>query len=161
MLTRCRLVDDAAGRLAGDRRAQSVEQNQQPATAGVDHAGLAEHVELLGGLLQRDHRGLTGGNDRLRQPRVRRFFDGLTGGFEHRDDRSLDLPAAHRGDDQIDPAVQRLAEQRGVDVVQFAAGLGGRVSGDVGDTTQDLRQDHPGIAARAVAGRRRTAPPPC
>ena len=37
------------------------------------------------------------------------------------------------------------------------AGVGGRVRGDVGDTAQDLGQDHAGVAPGAVAARRPTA----
>ena len=98
---------------------QRVEQDQQSAAAGVDHAGVTQYVKLLGGLLQRDHRGVTGGDDRPGQPLpgVRGLLDGVTGGLEHRDDRPRDLSAAHRGDDQINPAMQCRAEQRGVDVV--------------------------------------------
>jgi hypothetical protein len=96
-----------AGSYTGDRRPQRVEKDQQTAATGVDHAGVTQHVKLLGCLLQRDHRGVGGGGDRLGQPLpgVRGLLDGLTGGFQHRDDRPRNLLAAHRGDDQINPAV--------------------------------------------------------
>ena len=156
------LVHLAAGRLPGDGRAQRVEQDQQTAAAGVDNPGLTQHVELLRGLFQGDHRGVTGGGDRLWQRRagVRGLLDGVTGGFEHRDDRAVHLLAAHRGDDEVDTAMQRRAEQRRVDVVQVATRVVGGVGGDVGDAPQDLGQDHPGVAPRAVAAHRRRVPQP-
>ena len=42
---------------------------------------------------------------------------------------------------------QGRAEDRAVDVGEVAVALGGRLGGDVGEATQDLRQDDPGVAA--------------
>ena len=61
---RRRLVDLAIRRLPSDRRAQRIQKHQQTAATGIDHARVAQHVKLLGSLLQRDHRGLTGDGDR-------------------------------------------------------------------------------------------------
>ena len=116
---RRRLVHRAGGRLTGDRRAQRVQQHQQAPPAGVHHTGVAEHVELLGGLFQRDNGRVAGGGDRPGQPvRVGALLDGVGGGPQHRDDGPRDLLAAHRGDDQLDAALQRGPEEDGVDIGQ-------------------------------------------
>ena len=96
----------------------------RPRPPGVDHAGVGQHVELLGGLLQRDHRGVAGGDDRLRQPVA--VAGALLDGARRR-------PAAPRrscpatssppieATTSSTAAPQRRTEQRGVDVVQLAA----------------------------------------
>ena len=153
--SRRELVDRTGRRLAGDRRAQRVQQHQQPAPAGIHRTGVGQHVKLLGGLLQRDHRRVAAGDDRGGQPLGGALLDGAGGGAQHRDDGPRDLLAAHRGDHQLDAAPQGGPQQHGVYLQQFPAGIGGRGGGDVGDAAQNLRQDHAGVAPGAVerAGR--------
>ena len=60
------------GRLAGERGGHRVQQHQQSATAGVDHPGFREHVELLGGLVQGETAASAAAAQRRRGPRRRR-----------------------------------------------------------------------------------------
>ena len=75
--------------------------------------------------------------------------------LQHRDDRSLDLAApieaTTRSTPRCSAAPSSAASMSCSSPPDSAAARGG----DVGDTAQNLRQDHPGVAARAVerAGR--------
>ena len=68
--------------------AHRVQQYQQPAAAGVHHAGLGQHVELPGGLVECDGRGVGGREHHIGQ--VRAVVGSVLGGarrvLQHRDD---------------------------------------------------------------------------
>ena len=128
-----------------------VQQYQQPPTTGVHHPRLGQHVELTGGAIQRDARRSGGGGNHIGDLRrgmclggFRRcaLFCGFRRGGQHRDDGSrYRLP--HRLDDQRLGATQRHREGRSVDLGETTLGR------DIGETTQDLRQDHPRVPASA------------
>ncbi len=42
--------------MTGHGSREGVEQHEQAAATGIDHAGIGEHVELLDGLVECDHR---------------------------------------------------------------------------------------------------------
>ena len=70
-------------------------------------------------------------------------------GLQHGDDGAWDR-VVDRCDRQRDRVSQRGGEHPAVDVDEFAAPLGRRLSDDVGEPAQDLGQDHAGVAARAA-----------
>ncbi len=132
-------------------RAHRVQQYQQAAAARVNHAGIGQHVELLGGLVQCDGGGIGGGEDHVGQ--VGTVGGDVLGGarslLQHRDD-GAGHGFAHRRDGQSDGMAQRGAEDGAIDVGQRPAAVGGCGGGDVGEPAQDLGQDDARIAACAV-----------
>ena len=138
-------------RVAGQRRGHRVEEDQQAPPSRVDHAGLGEHVELLGGLLQGDRCCFGCRSDDGHEVRAvaRRILGSGGGGLQDRDD-GAGHRLAHRGDRQADGMPQRGAQDRAVDVGEIAVALVGRLGGDVGEAAQDLRQDDARVAAGAL-----------
>ena len=138
-------------RVPGHDLAQRVEQHQQAATTGVDHARIGEHVKLLDGLVERDHCRVRSGDHHPGE--IGTIGAGILGRFcggpQHRHDGARHR-FAHRCDDQTDRVAQRGGEDDAVDIGQFAAPLGGGFRSDVGQSAQDLGQDHPGVAPGAV-----------
>ena len=143
-----RLVLGPLRRVPGQHGAHRVEQDQQPPPSRIDHARPGEHVELLLGLLQGDRRRFGRRSDD--RDEVRAIVRGVLGGpgrrLQHRDD-GAGHGLAHRRDGQADPVSQGGAEHRRADVGEVAVALVGRLGGDVGEAAQDLRQDHPRVAA--------------
>ena len=142
-------------RLAGDRRGERIEQHQQSAAAGIDHPRPGQHVQLLGCALQ----GRLGGIGACGQRRTQ--AGALTGpvlnrlgrGPQDRDHGALNRLPAHRVHHQGQCVPQRRAQQCRIDIGQSgvgSVGVGGGRRRRVGQPAQDLGQDHPGIAARAV-----------
>ncbi len=109
-------VRAGAGPVMVDRSASSRTSRPRPPASTAPAS--AEHVELFGGLFQRDHRRVAGGDDRRHQPvpGSGALRNGVRGRPQHRDDGPGDLLAAHRADDQLDAALQRGAQDGGVDV---------------------------------------------
>ena len=134
----------------GDRAGQGIEQDQQSAAARIDHPGLGQHRELVGGPVQGGRGGLTGCAERIGQARalVGPAFDGLGRSLQHRDHRARHQLAAHRRDHQRDRVPQRSAQQGRVHVGQI--GGGGRFGRRVRQRLQNLGQDHPGVTAGPV-----------
>ena len=130
-----------ARRVAGDGGPQRVEENDDPLPARVDHAGLRELRELLGGPGQRRPCGLQRVIQDTRRVRVVRpggsFRGGGGGGAQDREHRPLD----RRADGAVGLG-RRPAEHRG----DPGSARGGRERACHGP--QDLREDHSGIPAR-------------
>ena len=146
-------IHPALWEMPGDGGDQGVQENQQPAAARVDHPGLGQDGELVRRALQGVRGGLACGSQRLRQlgGLVRREFDGLGGGLQHRHHGAGHHVSPHRRHHQAHAVPQRRAEHRGVDL-RRAIGVPSGLLRHFGDRPQDLRQDQPGVAARAVQG---------
>ncbi len=124
--------------VAGHRVGERAEDGDQAPAAGVHHARLGEHVELVGGLQQRAPGGLVGGVGDRREPAGHR--GGLPGGGgRHREERPLD----RLGDGLVGGFGG--AQQGGAQLVGTAA-RGGQ---GLGGAAQPLGQDDAGVAAGA------------
>lgn len=100
------------GRVTADRGGERVEKDQQAAPARIDHAGIGQHGELIGGALERRGGGVSRCGQRAGQPGAvgGPMLDRVGGGLQHRDDGAVDHLAAHRRDDQSDAVAQRRPE---------------------------------------------------
>ena len=130
--------------MTGQRPAQRIEEDEQPAAAGVHHARGGQHLELGRGSLQGGGRRPARFGDHLGQHRARSRRDLGRGGdlLQHRHDGARD-ELAHRGHREADGVPERRRQQCPVDVGQSPAPVRGRLGAHVGQTAQDLRQDHP------------------
>ena len=125
-------------RVTGDDVAQRVEEEAQPGPAGVDHARLGEHRQLLGRVLERHAGGVACA---AHEPgEVRRPLGALRRGASDGEDRALD-GTDHRLARHAVGARERLGERRGDDDLVVPERLG--------DPAQELGEDHPRVAARA------------
>ena len=142
---RCGAADRA---LAGDRGLRGVEDHAQAAAAGVDHAGVLEDLELLGGAVQRVAGRARGGPDHVTEPVVRdrrRPGRRLAGRLGDGQDGALD-GLADRGVAGLGRPRQPLGEHQGRPVV--GAGLADPLQ----QGAHELGEDHAGVAARAEQG---------
>ena len=149
------LVGATVRRVAGDGRAECIEQHQQSAPAGVHHAGLGQHRELIGCALQCDRGGLAGTGEHLGQTGALGgcLSDRLCGGLQYRHHGAVHHLTAHCRHHQHDCMAQCRGQQCGIDIGQIAVGqigIGLGLRHHIGKPAQDLRQDHPGIATRAI-----------
>ncbi len=131
---------------ARERSLGRVEDHHDAATAGVDHPGVAECLELVrgsgegragGGRRRGQHVARTGVVLRLEQ-RLRGFRRGPADA-EH---RALDR-RAHGGVARLGRPAQRVDHDDGVPLLR------GRCHDPADDGTQHLAEDHAGVAARA------------
>ena len=135
------------GRLdAGHGRHQRVEHQAESGAAGVDHAGVPEDGELVGGGLQGDAGAVGGGPDDGRQFRR----TGVDGG---------DRGVGTRAGDGEEGALLRVGDRRvrGDGGLLEGAGEGGTVGGGlpgqlVGETAEELGEDGAGVAPGAEHG---------
>ena len=121
-----------------------VEDHAEPAAAGVDHAGVAQHRQLLRGVRQ----GLAGGGRCLGE-HVAGPRPGLGGtrlgrlrrGSHHGEDGALD-GRAHGGVRTVRRLAQSPRHDAGVALLGRRGGDGG------GQGAEHLAEDHPAVAAR-------------
>ena len=146
-------------RLAAQRRHDAREHDHEAVAAGVHHARLAQHRQQLGPALdrllagvdralqqQRQQRVLLVGDRVLRQPGLRHVRE-LRGDpvrhlTHHGEDRALGRPP-HRAVGAVGGAGHGGADQHRVDQL---AGARDQLLGGAAD---QLREDHPGVAAGA------------
>ncbi len=156
---RGRVVIELRRVVAAQRRNDAREDDRQPVTARVDHAGIAQRRQQLGAtldrLLPRRHRALQrSGDRRVLQPRlrvgvqartlrtVREIGHDLMGHLaRHGQDRAL-RRLAHRGVSTVGRVGQRRTDQRGVDQ------LSGTADQLLGGAANQLGEDHTRVAAR-------------
>ena len=121
---------------------QRVEQQREPATARVDHAGLAQHGQEIGrlqdGRARRVHRSFQHRHERA--ARASRLLDGLGRLAHDRQDRALDR-SQHRLVRGVGGPAQRVGDVVGADARQLTE--------DVGEAAQDLGGDDARVATRA------------
>ena len=156
---RRRVVLDRRRRVAAQRRDDAREHDHEPVAAGVDHARVAQDRQQVGAALDRllprvdraleqlgQQRVLLVGDRVERQPRLRHVRE--LGGdpvrhlAHHGEDRALG-GAADRAVGAVGGARHRRADQHRVDEL---AGARDQLLGGAAD---QLREDDPGVAARA------------
>jgi hypothetical protein len=119
------------------------EEDLEAAGAGVDDPGVAQHGELVGGLL--DRRGHPRADQGGGPDQVVAGGDPLVGGVRGGGDRREDGALDRLGDGlvgEVPGTVERLRVEGRVDLA---------VAGDhLDDGAQDLAQDHPGVAPGAT-----------
>ena len=129
----------------GEHRLGRVEDDAQPAPAGVDHAGLAQLPELLGGVQERLSRGRGGGREDVASPRPRLGgtpYGGVGGGAGDGQDRALDR-RTDSGVAGLGGLGHGLCHHGGVVL------LGGGAGDPECDGAQDLAEDDAAVAAGA------------
>lgn len=143
-------VSAALWGVSGNRAGEGVEQDQQPAAAGINHAGLSQYRKLVRSSLKRGRGGLTGDVERLGQTAllIGPDFDRRGRGLQYGDHRAGYQFSTHRRDHQSDRLPQRRAQQGGVHLGKISIG-DGRSRG-IGQGLQDLRQDDPGVTPGTV-----------
>jgi hypothetical protein len=132
---------------AGDGLHERLEQHDEPAPAGVDHACPPQHLELLGRAGQRLARGVGGGRDEAGQAGARpERGDRVGRGPGDREDRAL--PGAGHGGVR---RVRRPAERGDPELVLAERLLAGGREG-LGDPLDELAEDDPRVPAGAEQG---------
>jgi hypothetical protein len=123
-----------------DHVEQGIDEQHEAGAAGVDHAGLGQHRQELGGVLQGRGRGRRHRVQHLDQPGVTGAVRGVGGVAGDGEDRAL-----HRAHDG------GVGQPAGAEKsVGHAGGIHGVTAAQaVGQAPQDLGQDDPGVAPGA------------
>ena len=127
-------------RLTVDHEQRRVEQEQEPGSAGIDDAGVLQHGELLGSVVERGLAGGARGTEHSHQAgSVGRGGGGGVGRFAHDgQDRALDR-LEHRQICGRRCRLQRFGDLRGREI--------GGVLQRADQPAQDLAEDHTAVAA--------------